>query len=157
MKLMKHFSLYLDTSVIGGCFDKEFQKYSNVLIEQILSGNFTALISDITVDEIIRAPQIVQTVLNNLIDSDHVEHIEATPEMYELAQEYLDAKIVTPKYKEDALHIAIATINRADLLVSWNFKHIVNFRRIHQFNAVNLSLGYAILDIRSPMEVITLE
>jgi hypothetical protein len=54
----------------------------------------------------------------------------------------------------DVRHIAIAPIERVDVLVSWNFKHIVNLNRIHQINSVNLKLGYPLLEIRSPMEVI---
>lgn len=54
----------------------------------------------------------------------------------------------------DALHIALATVARVDVLVSWNFKHIVNLRRIHAYNAVNLKRGYPLLEIRSPREVI---
>nr|VFJ48364.1 MAG: hypothetical protein BECKDK2373B_GA0170837_102027 [Candidatus Kentron sp. DK] len=56
--------------------------------------------------------------------------------------------------REDAQHIAMASVERADLLVSWNFKHIVNIQRIHAYNSVNLRLGYPILEIRSPLEVI---
>ena len=57
----------------------------------------------------------------------------------------------------DAQHIAIATTQRADVLVSWNFKHIVNLERIHGYNSVNLKLGYPMLEIRTPIEVLKYE
>ncbi len=53
----------------------------------------------------------------------------------------------------DAIHVAAATVAGADLVLSWNFKHIVNYDRIHKYNAVNLLNGYRQIDIRSPMEL----
>jgi len=66
-------------------------------------------------------------------------------------------QILTPKYFEDLLHIAIATINNIDILVSWNFKHIVHYEKIKLFNAVNLELSYKTINIFSPREVTTYE
>ena len=57
----------------------------------------------------------------------------------------------------DAQHIAIATISRVEVLVSWNFRHIVNLQRIRGYNAVNLRDGYPLLEIRTPQEVIRCE
>jgi len=61
---------------------------------------------------------------------------------------------ITKKFHEDALHIAIATINKVDVLVSWNYKHIVNLDRIKKYNSVNMKLGYMILEIRNPREIL---
>ena len=83
-----------------------------------------------------------------------LEFVSVTGEIEELAENYIKEKIVTEKYYEDALHIACATVYQLDLLISWNFKHIVNFNRIIQFNAVNLKNGYKTLQIFSPMEVL---
>jgi hypothetical protein len=74
-----------------------------------------------------------------------------------LGEHYIDAKILTWKNLNDAYHIAIASINRLDLLVSWNFKHIVNYDKIRLFNSVNLKLGYPEIDIRTPQELINYE
>lgn len=62
--------------------------------------------------------------------------------------------IVGPGSRSDALHVALATIGRVDVMVSWNFKHIVNLNRIRLFNAVNLEQGYGLIEIRTPMEVL---
>jgi hypothetical protein len=62
--------------------------------------------------------------------------------------------VVGKTSRTDCFHIAMATINAVDILVSWNFKHIVNVKRIRGYNAVNLKLGYKVIDIRSPKEII---
>jgi hypothetical protein len=71
-----------------------------------------------------------------------------------LAKKYFEYKAISPVNKEDALHIATATFYKVNVLVSWNFKHIVNLRRIMLYNAVNLIFGYTNLEIRSPREVL---
>ena len=71
-----------------------------------------------------------------------------------LSQQYLKEGALTNRFADDALHIALATINKVDALISWNFKHMVNFFRIRQYNAVNLKNGYSMIDIRSPKEII---
>ena len=78
-------------------------------------------------------------------------------EMVKLAEKYMEQKIVSEKYYSDALHIAVATVIGVDVLVSWNFKHIVNLDKIKLFNSVNLREGYSILEIRTPREVVTNE
>lgn len=70
----------------------------------------------------------------------------------DLATEYVTEKVVGQTSYADCLHIALATINRADFLVSWNFKHIVNIERIRGYNAINIKNGYKQLEIRSPRE-----
>lgn len=148
---MNKLRIYLDTSVFGGVFDQEFSDYSSLLFEKFQNDEFSPVISDITVAELENAPERVK---NLLFDFNDIELIESDNEMKELANLYLQSNIVTPKYSDDALHIAIATILKVDVLVSWNFKHIVNLQKIHQFNAVNMKEGYNILEIRTPREVI---
>jgi predicted nucleic acid-binding protein len=75
----------------------------------------------------------------------------------ELAKEYIAAGVIGPAHLEDAQHIALATVTRVDALVSWNFKHIVNLDRVRGYNAVNFRLGYILLEIRTPQEVLRYE
>ena len=89
--------------------------------------------------------------------SDRIEYLEISKETYDLALQYINEKVVGQTSYDDCVHIALATVNRADVLISWNFKHIVNLKRIHGYNAVNLKLGYPILEIRSPKEIIDYE
>ena len=77
-----------------------------------------------------------------------------TEEVLRLGQLYITQGALTPKSKGDAIHVAAATVAGADLIVSWNFKHIVNFNRIRMFNGINLVEGYRQIEIRSPLEVI---
>lgn len=153
---MRKQTIYLDTSVIGGCFDIEFQKWSNKLFADIKSGFFIPVISVVTESEIENAPLFVQNRLLELLALEHI-FLETNDEVFILADKYIERNIVTEKYYDDATHIALSTVNKIDLLVSWNFKHIVHFDKIHRFNAVNLENGYSTINIYSPMEVATNE
>ena len=147
--------LYLDTSVFGGCFDKEFEIWSNQLFSEINSGNHTAIISKTTIGELKDALPKVSNLIK-IIPTEFKEFVTETEETVSLAEHYVKEGVLTEKNKIDAIHIAIATINRVDVIVSWNFKHMVNLIRIRNYNAVNLKLGYAVIDIRSPKEVVSL-
>jgi predicted nucleic acid-binding protein len=145
--------VYVDTSVIGGCFDNEFEKYSNQLFEEFIAGEKRLVISDMVLFELEEAPENVKEVLNKVTE-DNIEYVFINEESLSLANAYLKEGVIAENSLSDARHIAIATMERVDVLVSWNFKHIVNLNRIHLINSVNLKLGYPILEIRSPMEVL---
>jgi predicted nucleic acid-binding protein len=148
---MKTLKVYLDTSVIGGCFDKEFEEDSNLIIKLVKLGIYEGVISDITINELMGAPENVKDLLKSL--ADNLVVLELNEEVIRLSNEYLKTNIVSEKFKEDALHIAFATVFNIDVLVSWNFKHIVNLSKIKQFNSINMIQGYKILEIRSPREL----
>lgn len=83
----------------------------------------------------------------------HLELLALSFEAEELAAAYIEDGAIGTRMRADALHIALASVARVDVLVSWNFKHIVNLKRIHAYNAVNLKKGYPLLEIRTPLEV----
>ena len=87
----------------------------------------------------------------------NTEWLEVTIESVRLADKYIEEKVVGQTSHSDCVHIATATLNHADVLVSWNFKHIVNHLRIRGYNAVNFKFGHKILDIRSPREILEYE
>lgn len=145
--------IYADTSVLGGCLDEEFSTLSKRLIGEFRQGVKILAISDLTLREIENAPEEVHHVLNTIPEV-HKNYLSLDEESKLLAQQYIQDGAISPKYIVDAQHIAIATIARVDVLVSWNFQHIVNLRRIHLYNATNLKRGYPILEIRSPREII---
>ncbi len=153
---MKRLRIYVDTSVIGGCLDEEFAEESRALLDMAREGNVTLLVSDVLTDELVEAPPAAQEVFDALPDA-CLEWVHTADEEENLQQQYIDAGVVTPASKGDALHVAAATVARADLIVSWNFKHLVNFRKMRGYNAVNLRQGYATIEIHSPREVITHE
>ena len=145
--------IYADTSVLGGCFDEEFMEPSKKLIEEFRLGSKIILVSDLTLREIEQAPEKVQQILQS-IPSEHREFVTLDDEAIFLAQKYIEENAISKNFLVDAQHIAIATIHRSDVLVSWNFKHIVNLRRIRLYNSTNLKYGYSLIEIRLPLEVI---
>ncbi|MFN8440101.1 MAG: hypothetical protein U0175_04985 [Caldilineaceae bacterium] len=153
MKLQR---VYIDTSVIGGCFDSEFERWSNQLMVDFEQGRLKPVVSDIIAAEIYEGFERIQEQYQKLL-SWNPDILSVTTEAVELADAYQKQGILTPKYYDDGLHIALATIAEVDVLVSWNFKHIVQFFKIRQFNAINLSLGYKPIQIFSPREVSTYE
>ncbi|MTI89446.1 MAG: type II toxin-antitoxin system VapC family toxin [Balneolaceae bacterium] len=153
---MKISRIYLDTSVIGGCHDIEFATWSNGLMKDFRLKNYQPVLSQLTFDEISKAPERVQDTLTMLLDY-KPEILEITEDALELSEEYLNRKILTPKFRDDTLHIALASLANVDVLVSWNFRHIVHYDKIRLFNAVNIENGLKSIDIYSPREVTNYE
>ena len=145
--------IYVDTSVIGGVFDDEFSEDTKPLFEKIYSGEIILVYSDISTDELKNAPEEVKDFLNQIPEK-YKEKLEITEETIYLADSYIKEQVVGKTSRADCIHIALATLNKIDILVSWNFKHIVNINRIRGYNSVNLKLGYQTLEIRTPREVI---
>ncbi len=144
--------VYVDTSVLGGCEDDEFREPSRRLLEAFERGELTFVLSELTVRELETAPEKVKMVMGR-VPAAHIEALALSREAEELAGAYIEDGAIGAGMRADALHIALATVARVDVLVSWNFKHIVNLKRIHAYNAVNLKRGYPLLEIRTPREV----
>lgn len=149
---MRRIRVYVDTSVFGGTADDEFATASRHFFNRVHRGEFVVLISQITVDELTGAPDKVQQVLKDLPDVSVVQ-IAADEETRVLAQAYVDAGVLGNSSMADALHVAAATVAGADVIVSWNFKHIVNYDRIRKYNGVNALNGYPPVEIHSPLEM----
>lgn len=147
---------YFDTSVFGGAFDIEFDELTSQLFEKVKTGEIICIYSDLTIGELDNAPQRVLDYFNEL-PKEHLEFVPMTDESLDLAREYVAEKVVGQTSFDDCVHIALATIHKADILVSWNFKHIVNVYRIRGYNSVNLKLGYSPIEIRSPKDIIGYE
>ena len=148
--------LYFDTSVFGGVYDKEFQEETIKLFEMVKAEEITCVYSDLTELELENAPEKVKEHFIKL-SSKNIEFIEITEEMDQLANSYINEKVVGETSIDDCRHIACATIMKVDYLISWNFKHIVNVFRIRGYNSVNLKNGYIQLYIRSPKDIISNE
>jgi len=148
------FRIYTDTSVLGGCEDEEFAEHSVRLVEGFVTGERVLVLSSLTVQELAAAPAEVRKRLAAVPEA-HIETLQLDAESMELAEAYIAAGVLTAKMRADAQHIAIASVGRVDVLVSWNFKHIVNLKRIHGYNSVNLRKGYPMIEIRTPREVLS--
>jgi predicted nucleic acid-binding protein len=151
MKIQK---VYIDTSVIGGCFDVEFSKWSIGLFNDIRKGLWAPAVSEVVSAEVSFAPKEVREKFNELLSyNPQVLAVDSSVEM--LVDAYIGHRILPEQFRNDMLHIALASAHEVDILVSWNFKHIVHFEKIVKFNAVNLEYGFRQLMIFSPREVVS--
>ena len=147
---------YFDTSVFGGVFDREFENATLQLFERLKLGKIICVFSDLTESELLDAPKRVKEYFKHL-PQEYLERVVVNDDVLKLATKYIDEKVVGQTSFDDCLHIAAATVNKADILVSWNFKHIVNVYRIRGYNSVNLRSNYQSLEIRSQKEIIEYE
>jgi len=145
--------IYIDTSIVGGYFDDEFSIDTQALFKRLENKEIIFMISSVLQQELQKAPGSVRELLDKY-NTDSFEYIELTKEAIELADKYIDEKVVGKTSVDDCRHIALATINKADVLVSWNFKHIVNLDRIKGYNGINLKYGYSVIEIRTPKELL---
>lgn len=143
---------YVDTSVFGGVFDVEFADHSRAFFLRVQEGAVHVLLGETTEQELLGAPSHVRGLIDDIPEGCCIR-CASTPEVAVLADGYLTAGVVGPKWRGDALQVATATVHGADVLVSWNFRHIVRFDRIRAFNAVNKECGYPSVFICSPAEV----
>jgi predicted nucleic acid-binding protein len=147
--------IYADTSVFGGVFDEEFASPSRAFFEQVWRQRFRLVCSALVRNELTKAPEPVRKFYDEL--SLAAERITLTDEARELQNAYLREGIVSPRYADDALHVAAATVHQCNLIISWNFRHIVHFDKIEMYNRVNARCGYGKIEIHSPWEVIAYE
>ncbi|MBM4024182.1 MAG: type II toxin-antitoxin system VapC family toxin [Planctomycetes bacterium] len=131
----------------------EFLTASRELWSKFLTGEHVLIVSVLTLQELAGAPAEVRRHLEE-VPAAHQIQVRVGAEARELADAYVAHGVVGPGSMADALHVALATVHSADVLVSWNFKHIVNLGRIRLFNAVNLEQGYGLIEIRTPREVL---
>ncbi len=146
--------LYLDKSVFGGVYDIEFEQETKQLFEMVNQGKVVCLYSDIVEFELETAPKEIKDYFSQIPDDCKV-FLEIDEIAENLARQYIKEKVVGKTSLVDCRHIAIATVHKADFLISWNFKHIVNVFRIQGYNSVNLKNGYKQLEIRSPKDIVT--
>ncbi len=146
----------MDTSIFGGLHDEEFKDYTEPLFERIKKSEFEIIYSNITEHELENAPDRIRATVD-LLPKNSTDYVKSDVESANLAKRYIDEGVVGPTSYADCLHIALATIHNANILISWNFKHIVNVVRIVGYNSVNIVEGYKPIDIRSPRELLNYE
>ena len=144
--------IYADTSIFGGPFDSEFDTPSKEFFKQVKEGRFHLCISDVVRQELKLAPTEVRNLFDEFLE--YSEILPITNECLELRDLYLSHNILTQKSRDDALHVATASIHECDIIISWNFKHIVHYDKIKLYNTVNTIHGFKEIFINSPSEVI---
>jgi predicted nucleic acid-binding protein len=154
---MKKLKLYLDTSIFNfaRAGDVPFEKDVTLkLLDEIKTEKYEAYISEIVVLEISRAPAEIAMKLREVINSVNLIELPVDENSQLLAKKYIEQGIIPAKYEDDALHIAIASVNNLDVIVSWNYKHIVKLKTKKEVTGINALLGYKEIEIYSPLEVI---
>lgn len=155
--MLKKIKLYIDTSVLGGLLDLDDPMRVNTaesIFRLIKEGQYQGLISLLTLEEILKAPPAIQEKLKSIISNSNLQILEETEDCVELANLYIDNAIIPIKYRNDARHIAIGVCHGVDFIVSWNYRHMVNITVHRLVNSMNLKMGYALIEIVSPEEVI---
>lgn len=148
--------IYIDTSIVGGHFDEEFEESTKQLFDRLVKQEIILVVSDLLDLELTFAPEKVKQLLHRY-SPENFERVNLTEEAIELANAYITEKVVGKTSLVDCRHIALATLNKVDVLASWNFNHIVNLERIKGYNSVNMRKGYHILEIRSPKDLLRYE
>ena len=142
--------IYVDTSVVGVVVDEESKRQqTKPFWDAVQRGELVVIFSDVLDDELEGAPQQVRDFVDSLPES-QIERVVSTDESNALAAQYVAENVVGQSSLTDCKHIALATINFADVLVSWNCKHIVNVERGKGYNSVNEKMGYPRIEIRTP-------
>jgi len=149
-------SAYIDTSVYGGYFDPEFKRDTVPFFEKVIENKIVIVVSDVLELELYRAPTFIVDFFESL-PQELINRVTLTNEVNDLAEKYIAGKVVGKTSRADCQHIAYATVYKADVLASWNFKHIVNLDRIRGYNSVNFREGYQMTEIRTPKEVFDYE
>jgi predicted nucleic acid-binding protein len=144
--------VYADTSVFGGVFDPEFARPSRLFFAAVEQQRLVLVTSGLVDEELMLAPREVRACFARF--QPLAEVVEVSEEALFLRRAYLKAGIVNRKSAADALHVALATANACPVLVSWNCRHIVHFRKIPQYNAVNRLHGYSEVAIHTPLEIV---
>jgi predicted nucleic acid-binding protein len=143
----------LDTSVISHLDAPdvpEKEADTKRLWEDIKAGKYEVVLSDVVYDEVKRCAEPKRTLMLSRIAEIDGRDVVQNDEAESLSALYFEIGGLPPKSKDDALHIAIATVNRCDVILSWNFKHIVNLRAMKAVTVVNLREGYSLIHILSP-------
>ena len=117
---MRRPRVYVDTSVIGGCFDEEFQVWSNGLFADFGNSRFIPVVSELTSAEIAEAPKAIRDRYGALLGMDH-EYLELSEDAVALASSYVEAGILSESFYNDAMHIALASIAEVDMVVTLEF------------------------------------
>jgi len=152
---MRIWRIYVDSSVVSGVFDHhlpERVEQAKLFWQSVVDGRIRIVASDVLEREVRDAPLYVQEFFDDLPES-QIEKVVLSDEVKELSDRYIAEGIVGESSLNDCRHVAFATVAEVDVLVSWNFKHIVKLNKIHRYNAINKLLGYREIEIRTPEEV----
>jgi len=153
---MRKPKIYLETTLFNYYFEPTREAHADTvrLFEEIKSGKYGALTSTAVVEELEKAPEEKRDCMVALLNESPIVVLPITDEIKALAEQYIAAEILPRNSLTDARHIAAATVNDMDIIVSLNFKHIVRLKTVEMVGLVNLRAGYKPIGICSPMEIV---
>jgi len=153
---MRKQKIYLETTLFNFYFDKSRDAHDATvkLFKEVGAGKYEAFTSGTVIEESEKAPAEKRDARLALVGEYNIATLQATEEVRRLAGIYIAEGIIPSKYKTDGIHIAIATVNGLDAIVSMNFQHIVRQKTTQMTRKVNVENGYLPIDIISPMEVV---
>lgn len=154
---MKILKLYFDTSIFNFAFAEDVPKEKEItlkLFDEVRAYRFEVYISEVVLKEVNEAPESKSKQLISLINEFEFLVLKINEEVKALADNYIQQKVIPAAYLDDALHIAIASVNNLDALISWNFTHIVKLKTKRAVTGINAVMGYKEIEIYSPWEVV---
>jgi hypothetical protein len=149
--------LFLETTTFNFYFygkGKEKQVYTERLFADIAAGKYKAYTSNYVIDELSKDTAERFNAMNSLVDKYHIEVLPSDAEIGRLGALYIKKGIIPEKYKDDALHIAAATVNRLDFVISYNYNHIVKLKTIIGTGLINRREGYQQVGLSAPKEIV---
>ena len=151
--------MYLETTMFNYFFDKERDAHADTvkLFEEIRAGKYQAFTSTYTTEELSKAPEEKFLKMIGIIEEYNVTVLQPSDGIVKLGALYQEHGILPARSTTDALHIATASVNDLDMILSLNFEHIVRKKTVIMTGSLNTQLGYRQVDIRSPMEVVDRE
>ena len=151
--------VYLETTMFNYYFDSERDAHADTVkfFEEIKAGKYQAFTSNYTTEELSKAPEEKFVKMMGLIEEYDIAILNPSDDEVRLAVLYQEQGILPARSTTDALHIAAATVNDLDMILSLNFEHIVRKKTVVMTSSLNTQLGYRPIDIRSPMEVVSRE
>ncbi|MCL2184129.1 MAG: type II toxin-antitoxin system VapC family toxin [Chitinispirillia bacterium] len=152
---MRKPKIYLETTIFNHFFDTERDAHADTveLFREIQAGKYDAYTSSYVIDELSQADEPKRSNMLALIAEYNITVLDAADEARDLADIYVSEGIIPVKYRYDGLHIAIATINDLEYIVSLNFKHINKVKTKTMTGLINVRNGYKQILITTPMEV----
>lgn len=155
--MFKKLKLYFDTSIFNFALADDVPKEKEVtlkLFDEVRKGKYEVYVSEVVIREANRASEEKAKSLIDLINEVVSEELYVNDEVQELAKRYVTEGIIPERYEDDALHIAVASVNNLDAIISWNFAHIVKLKTKKEVVGVNAISGFKEIEIYSPWEVI---
>jgi hypothetical protein len=145
--------LYLDTSIIShlDAQDTPDKMRETLLVwDYIKSGKYNVVISKITLDEIEKCAEPKRSKMLESISKIKHQFSYENDISTGLADEYIKYGVLTDKSKIDLRHVVLAVVLDCEIILSWNFKHLVKYKTIKKVREINKLLGYNEIDIVSP-------